>query len=120
MDHTHKNKYTDFRPGVYLHYKKHLYEADHLVHNASEDNRIEVHYIGLELDNAKDGPRHATREFSEFFTDAVHEDRSKCEHGDGEAGYCKAQKKIAKRFCYLGPIFEGWMLDADPWSQIKQ
>lgn len=117
MEPSHKNHYADFRPGIYLHYKKHLYEADHLVHNASEDDQIEIHYIGLELDHAKDGPRHATREFNEFLADTVHEDRSKCEHGDGKTGYCKAGKKTAKRFAYLGPIFEGWMLEADPWKQ---
>lgn len=62
----------DFKTGIYLHYKNHLYEADHLTHNSSENNRIEIHYIGLQLSGAHEGPRHATREFNEFLVDQVH------------------------------------------------
>lgn len=106
-----------FWPGIYLHYKQHLYEADHLTHNASEEGRIEIHYIGLQLEKAQEGPRHATREFSEFLLDTIHEDGSKCEHGSNNPVFCTSQKKIAKRFRYLGPVFEAWMLDSDPWDQ---
>lgn len=110
----------DFRPGIYLHFKNHLYEADHLTHNASGDNRVEVHYIGLQLSAANEGPRHATREFNNFFNDYIHkDDGKKCEHGTSTEHLCKSNQQIAPRFRYLGPVFEAWMLDADTWNLPK-
>lgn len=105
----------DFKPGIYLHYKNHLYEADHLTHNSSENNRIEIHYIGLQLSGANEGPRHATREFNEFLVDRVHKDGSKCSSGSVQ-GMCQSNQHITKRFRYLGPVFEAWMLKSDVWE----
>lgn len=111
-----------FLPGIYLHYKGHLYEADHLVHNASNDGEIGIHYIGLELDESHEGPRDATREFREFLFDQVHQDGSKCEHPvhprfPSQRFLCGGARQVANRFHYLGPVFEAWMLAADPWNQ---
>jgi len=95
-----------FRPGIYIHYKGHLYEAMHLSHNASEDGRIEIAYIGLQLDEAHEGPRHATREFREFLFDIVHfDDGSICTHDPRECATAR------ERFRYLGPTFEKYMLN---------
>ena len=120
MELTH-DELSRFRCGIYLHYKWHLYEADHLTHNASEGDRIEIHYVGLQLDEASEGPRHATREFREFLHDRVHEDGSRCGliHKDYPAHLfmCGHERLITLRFRYLGPVFASWMLSADPWKQ---
>ena len=104
-----------FRPGVYLHYKGNLFEADHLVRNSSEEGRVEIHYIGLQLTGASEGPRYLTREFGEFLEDKVHEDGSKCEHeATSTPDICNAEKHIIPRFRYLGPVYEHRMLDEQP------
>lgn len=111
------NTLTLFRSGIYLHYKKHLYEADHLTHNASQDNRVEIHYIGLELDAAHEGPRHATRELKNFLFDFVHKDGTLCTHGPTHTlPLCSFNQPIASRFRYLGPVFQTWMINVDPWE----
>jgi hypothetical protein len=106
-----------FRPGIYLHYKGHLYEASHFSHNASENDRIEIAYIALQLDNAHEGPRHATREVREFLFDNVHANGTTCEDNVKVTNrfFCEAGISTAPRFRYLGPVYEKWMLDVDPW-----
>jgi len=112
----HKQRHiNDFKAGIYLHYKNHLYEADHLTHNSSQNNQIEIHYIGLQLSSAHEGPRHATREFNEFLIDQVHRDGSRCASGSVQ-DKCQANQQITKRFRYLGPVFEAWMLKSDAWK----
>lgn len=102
-----------FQPGIYLHYKGHLYEAMHLVHDANDDTRIAVHYIGLQLQKAHEGPRHAVRSWQDWNA-YVHRDGSVCtEVANGDI--CpETNEPVVPRFRYLGPAFEVSMLEADP------
>lgn len=51
----------ELRAGVYRHYKGQLYFVYGYGHDANEEGRRTVHYIGLELSLAHKGPRLATR-----------------------------------------------------------
>lgn len=95
---------SDFKPGIYRHYKGRLYEADHLMRDANDASRIGVHYIGLELDGAKDGPRHLVRTWEDWNAN-VHEDGTTCENYDNENCLDMAGK-VKPRFHYLGPVYE--------------
>lgn len=98
-------KFEDFKPGIYLHYKKgDLYEADHLVRDANDASRIGVHYIGLELDDAKEGPRHLIRTWEDWNA-RVHEDGTTCENY-GDETCLDQQGKVKHRFRYLGPVYK--------------
>jgi hypothetical protein len=104
--------YATFLPGIYLHYKRQLYEASHLAHDANYENRVVVHYIGLQLDGAHDGPRHAVRSWDDWNT-YVHQDGSICEHLVN--GICDENKAVTPRFRYLGPVYTASMLGLNPW-----
>lgn len=52
--------------GVYRHYKGHFYEVLGYCHDADDEQRVGVVYIGLELDEAHHGPRLAVRNASTF------------------------------------------------------
>src|SRR4051812_11969694 len=96
----------DIRAGVYRHYKGPLYQVVGYSHNASEGNRIEVLYIGLELDPSKPGPRWATREWREFF-------QTVCPfHGGINAYHPEHERMIGcnpeswvDRFTYMGAVY---------------
>lgn len=104
----------NFKPGVYLHYKGKLYEADHLMRDANDESRIGVHYIGQELDGAKDGPRHLIRTWSDWRA-MVHEDGSVCT--SVQEGTCEDGRLVAERFRYLGPFYVHSMsTDSVQWS----
>lgn len=121
----------DIRSGVYRHYKGPLYQVLGYSHNASDDNRPQVLYIGLELDRAKPGPRFATRDVEDFLTTVCRA------HGgmafyltDGRKGYNPEHVDIRQaertvtghrttyscgeddwvpRFTYLGPVYYAGM-----------
>jgi hypothetical protein len=57
---------TDLAMGIYRHYKGPLYQVLGLAHDANEDGRTCVVYIGLQLDAAHLGPRLAVRTVSDF------------------------------------------------------
>lgn len=97
-----------FKSGIYLHYKKgDLYEADHFVRDANDASRIGVHYIGLELDGAKEGPRYLIRTWADWNA-RVHEDGTICENYADEI--CLDQQgKVKQRFRYLGPVYKSTM-----------
>lgn len=98
----------EFKPGVYLHYKGRLYEADHLMHDANDESRIGVHYIGLELAESHEGPRYAIRTWEDW-NGWVHKDGSTCpRYKDGACLDGEAQ--ITPRFRYLGPFYQAAML----------
>lgn len=98
----------EFKPGIYLHYKGKLYEADHLMRDANYPERLGVHYIGLELEGAKDGPRHMVRTWEDWRA-MVHEDGTKCD--DFQDDKCQdTQQPVTPRFRYLGPFFEARMV----------
>lgn len=54
--------------GVYRHYKGPLYLVLGYGHDSNQDGRQVIIYIGLELDQAKPGPRLCVRTVSDFFT----------------------------------------------------
>lgn len=96
----------DFKPGIYLHYKGSLYEAYHLMRDANDATR--VHYIGLELNGAKDGPRHLMRTWEDWNA-KVHDDGTVCENYSNEK-CLDEQGKIQCRFRYLGPFYKSTMV----------
>lgn len=102
-----------FRPGVYLHYKGQLYEATHLMHDANHEGRVVVHYIGLQLEGAHDGPRHAVRTLQDWNA-YVHRDGSVCEVDS--TGRCSDNLSTAPRFRYLGSTYTSAMLSSNPWK----
>lgn len=99
----------DFKPGIYLHYKGRLYEADHLVRDANDASRVGVHYVGLELEGAKQGPRHLVRTWEDW-TAMVHGDGSLCRRYKGKV-CLDTSTSITSRFRYLGPFYEEKMLN---------
>jgi hypothetical protein len=62
------NNYSEFKAGVYRHYKGPLYLVLGLGHDANEEGRTTVIYIGLELDGAKKGPRLSVRTYEDFYS----------------------------------------------------
>ncbi|MBW3538165.1 DUF1653 domain-containing protein [Candidatus Parcubacteria bacterium] len=60
-------KYPEFKAGIYRHYKGPLYLALGLAHDANDEHRVGVVYIGLQLDKAKAGPRLAVRTYADFY-----------------------------------------------------
>ncbi|HSX18429.1 MAG TPA: DUF1653 domain-containing protein [Candidatus Saccharimonadales bacterium] len=60
-------EYPKFRAGIYKHYKGPLYLVLGLAHDANDEQRTAVVYIGLELDQAKAGPRLAVRTYEDFY-----------------------------------------------------
>jgi len=92
------------RMGIYRHYKGPLYQVQGLTHDANNDDRICVLYIGLEIDENHLGPRLAVRNLisgdDPFLSTVI---------------WPSAPGKIPRnvpRFTYLGPVLEKWMLDA--------
>lgn len=99
----------NFKPGIYLHYKGMLYEADHLMRDANDVSRVGVHYIGLELDGARLGPRHLIRTWEDWNA-TLHEDGTVCDNHEGDACLDTGKQTIS-RFRYLGPFYETQMRD---------
>lgn len=56
----------DLRMGIYRHYKGALYQVLGLAHDANDETRKCVVYIGLQLDPSHLGPRLAVRTLSDF------------------------------------------------------
>lgn len=80
---------TTVHMGIYRHYKGPLYQVFGLTHDANEEGRICVLYIGLQLDGAHLGPRCAVRTLEDF------------------NGWLD---RATKRFTYLGPELTEEML----------
>src|ERR1700761_4311072 len=96
-----------FKPGIYLHYKGKLYEADHLMRDANDESRVGIHYIGLELDGAKDGPRHLIRTWQDCNA-RVHVDGTACKNYK-ENTCLDTKQPVTPRFRYLGPYYTSSM-----------
>jgi hypothetical protein len=60
--------YPEFQAGIYKHYKGPLYLVLGLGHDANYEDRVAVIYVGLELDEAKTGPRLAIRTYDDFYS----------------------------------------------------
>lgn len=103
--------FDDFKPGIYLHYKGNLYEVDHLMRDANDATRIGVHYIGLELDGARDGPRHLIRTWKDWNA-KVHDDGTICQNYSDEK-CLDGHGNVRYRFRYLGPFYESTMATTD-------
>ena len=106
----------DLRAGVYKHYKGSLYQVMGYSHNASDNNQIQVLYIGLELDPEKPGPRFATYNWREFFETVCpihygievygpsHEQIMRNEYDIEELSIC-APERWVERFTYMSPVY---------------
>ncbi len=74
----------DLPTGIYRHYKGPLYLVFGYGHDANQEGRITVEYVGLELNQAHTGPRLANRTAVsddpkvEAWWDQVHSDGTKC------------------------------------------
>jgi hypothetical protein len=62
------DKYPEFKAGIYRHYKGPLYLVLGLAHDANQEDRTAIVYIGLELDQAHTGPRFAIRTYDDFYS----------------------------------------------------
>jgi hypothetical protein len=92
-----EEQYPDFKAGIYRHYKEPLYLVLGLGHDANYESRITVLYIGLELDQAKPGPRLAVRTYTDFY--------SWIDPNIGEATSPEA-KGAQPRFEYIGQTLD--------------
>lgn len=99
----------DFKPGIYLHYKGILFEADHLMRDANDGNRVGVHYIGLNAEGAKDGPRYMIRTWEDWCA-WVHRDGTVCDTHKDET-CLETGDLVMRRFRYLGPFYVATMWD---------
>jgi Protein of unknown function (DUF1653) len=112
----------DIKMGIYRHYKGPLYQVLGLAHDANDENRICVVYIGLQLDEAHLGPRLAVRNlekgpnsFISRLCISVPEGCSAEEHleVDPKCYSCIEHVKNIEhfsRFTYLGPYLTSEMI----------
>lgn len=89
--------FSNFEAGVYRHYKGPHYMVFGLGHDANNDKRVVVMYIGLELDSNHTGPRWAVRDYDDFY--------AWVDPATGEAVDPKASGAV-RRFTYLGPTWK--------------
>lgn len=75
----------DLPAGIYRHYKGHRYLVLGYGHDADYEGRQVVVYVGLELDDARPGPRLSVRTAESFL------------------GPVEVAGEIAPRFAYEGP-----------------
>ena len=85
--------YPEFKAGIYQHYKGPHYLVLGLAHDANQEDRTAVVYIGLETDRKKVGPRLAVRTYDNFY-----------EHIDPSTGATVEphSPESVPRFRYLG------------------
>lgn len=91
----------DLLTGVYQHYKGPKYLVLGYGHDANQEGRAVVIYVGLELTGAKIGARLAVRTVDDFFAIV---DR---ETGAALTGWPYPSPFYPRRFTYLGPTWEG-------------
>lgn len=90
----------DLCAGVYRHYKGPLYLVTGYAHDSNHEGRIVVVYVGLQLDEAKPGPRIGVRDVNDFF--AIVDPKT------GKAvDYPYPSPDFPRRFTYLGPSWKG-------------
>lgn len=106
----------DFTPGVYLHYKNNLYLAYEVGSDANFSDRSVVHYQPLDRNGEVYGDkwvRTLIHVDQESWRDFVHRDGSKC----FRTIVChESGVDSIPRFRYLGPVYESWMQNLDPWK----
>jgi hypothetical protein len=98
--------------GIYRHYKGPLYQVLSLAHDANEEGRTCVVYIGLQLDGAHLGPRLAVRSLEDFTSWLDPDDPlNECEAPQGGAEQRSLWREGWRpRFRYLGPELTAEML----------
>lgn len=89
----------DLRAGVYRHYKGPHYLVLGYGHDANQEGRNVVIYVGLELDGAKQGARLAARDVADFF--AVVDPTT----GVAVRGFERDVPATVQRFTYVGPTY---------------
>lgn len=90
--------------GIYRHYKGALYQVLGMAHDANDEERIVVVYIGLQLDAAHEGPRLAVRTLEDFQAQLHITNGSTC----SEPASCHPD--LMPRFDFLGHVFTRDML----------
>jgi|SRR5882762_868629 len=97
------SKYTDdaIKLGIYRHYKGQLYQVLGIAHDANDESRTCVVYIGLQLDKANPGPRMAVRTIEDFLA-----------YIDPKTGGKALDwaTPMYPRFDYIGMYLEEWMV----------
>lgn len=91
----------DLQAGIYRHYKGPLYLVFGYGHDANQDGRTVVVYVGLQLDGAHTGTRLAVRDVADFH--AIVNSKT------GQAvDRLYSTDTFPRRFTYVGPSWEGW------------
>lgn len=88
--------------GIYRHYKGQLYQVIGIAHDANDEDRTCVVYIGLQLDAAHLGPRMAVRTLKDFLA-----------YVDPKTGGQAPDwtTPMYPRFDYMGLYLEEWMVE---------
>lgn len=95
----------DLPAGVYQHYKGPSYLVLGYGHDSNEDGRDVVVYVGLQLDDAKPGPRLAVRTAADFLAQVCGEGECVA-YGDVLSLRCQESGHARQRFAYTGPSYE--------------
>lgn len=90
--------------GVWKHYKSGLYLVFGYGHDSNYEGRVVVVYIGLQLDDAKTGPRLAVRTVEDFFSWVVPTTGEVVQPYDPDGLFADY---AVERFRYLGPSWDG-------------
>jgi hypothetical protein len=89
----------DLCAGVYRHYKGPLYFVLGYGHDANYNARQVVVYIGIQLDDAHEGPRLAVREVTDFMAIVDPRTGETVDHPYPSPDY-------PRRFTYIGPTWK--------------
>lgn len=113
----------DLPAGVYQHYKGPLYQVLGYGHDANDDGRLVVIYIGIQLQGRHVGPHLATRTAMsdlldvDAFFDFVHPVDESNERPAGSKCldyHCPCKQRV-RRFSYIGPgITEAQLANIKP------
>jgi hypothetical protein len=100
-----------FQCGIYKHFRGHLYQVFGVAHDANNEYRICVVYIGLEIDGASLGPRLAVRTMHNFL-EWVHlpDEEAIAEPAFSQEKEQARSEGWVPRFEYLGIELTGDML----------
>jgi hypothetical protein len=103
------NSLPDLRAGIYRHYKGPLYLVLGYGHDANQEDRTVVVYVGLQLDGAKSGARLSVRTADDFF--AIVDRNTGATVNDDWDG---TDPPPVQRFTYLGPTVIGPPIGGPP------
>lgn len=89
------------KAGIWRHYRGHLYLMIGYAHDANQEDRTVVVYVGLDLDGAKHGERISVRDVDDFFAAVNPETGETVGLGDDYDGPTPVY-----RFVYQGPTVQ--------------